>query len=262
MKPRSYLLVLMALSLAYFWLVTTTPIVAADSITVAVDKDVHALGEAFGITVSYMGDVHGDMKLSLEDASGIVINEWTWDHASSDPFQQSVSYAPTNAGAYTIKALHQPHHMEPPITASVQVAVWSAKILGLEYANAVDAGKPVDVKASISYYFTQPTPVKLELWSSSESKSLATLTQTMIGQGTTTLTFTNVVFSTVQSQDVTAQISYQSPSGNWIGDASGGTYAAKVTVVPEFAVTPALILLLTLLSTGLLLKRVARKHTT
>src|SRR3989337_4110867 len=109
MKPRSYLLVLMALSLAYFWLVTTTPIVAADSITVAVDKDVHALGEAFGITVSYMGDVHGDMKLSLEDASGTVINEWTWDHASSDPFQQSVSYTPTSAGGTTLTPLH-PHH--------------------------------------------------------------------------------------------------------------------------------------------------------
>lgn len=54
----------------------------------------------------------------------------------------------------------------------------------------------------------------------------------MNGQGTATLALSNVVFSTTQTQDVTARISYQSPSGSWVGDVTGGSYNGQVTVVP------------------------------
>jgi hypothetical protein len=259
MKVRDFLLALLALSSATMAITIATPGVAADSFNVTADQPVHALGEQVTMTVSYTGGVHGDVKLSIEDSSGNVVNQWTWSHPSSDPFQQSVSYSPANAGTYVIKALHQPHHMEPPSSAYAQVAFWSARILNLEYNNKVDAGKPVDIKATVSYYFTEPTQVKLEIWSNSENKNLGTLMETMNGQGTTALTLRNMVFSSVQSQDVTARISYQSPKASWINDTTGGTYTAKVTVVPEFAVTPALILSLTLVSIALLRKQTTRK---
>lgn len=131
--------------------------VAAESITIATDQPVHSLGEQVTITLSYIGGIHGDVKLSIDDASGNKMNDWTWSHASSDPFQQSVSYTPTNAGTYTIKAVHQPHHMEAPVSSSAQVAFWSARINSLDYASLVDSGKPVDIKVSVTYYFTQPT---------------------------------------------------------------------------------------------------------
>lgn len=259
MKIRDLLLALMALSLIAMGLGIGAPLVTADSISVTADQPVHALGEQVAITVSYGGGVHGDVKLSIESSSGTVMNQWTWNHASSDLFQQSVSYTPANPGGYTIKALHQPHHMEPPVSASAQVAFWSTRILNLEYVDTVDAGKPVNIKATVSYYFTQPTEVKLELWSNSESKNLGTITQTMNGQGTATLTLPNVIFSSAQTQDVTARVSYQSPTGSWINDPIGATYTSKVTVVPEFAVTPALILLLLLLSIGLIRKQTTGK---
>ncbi len=259
MKKRNHLLVLLAISLATMALTVSTPGVSADSMSVAADQMVYALGEPVTMTVSYMGGVHGDVNLSFEDSSGNMINQWTWSHASSDPFQQTVSYTPTSAGSYSIQALHKPHHMEPPVSASAQIAVWSAQIVNLDYASTVDAGKSVDVRATVNYYFTQPTQVKLELWSNSEDKNLGTVAQSMNGSGTSTLTIPNVVFSSVQSQDVTARISYQSPTGSWINDAAGASFNGKVTVVPEFAVTPALILVLSLLGVGLFRKQIVRK---
>ncbi len=231
-----------------------TPLVAADSINVGVDRAVHALGESVDVTVAYMGGVHGDVKLSIADSYGTLMKEWTWNHASSDPFQQSVSYAPTNPGAYDIKALHQPHHMEPPASATTQVAVWSARILNLEYPNTVDAGTAVEIKATVQYYFTQATQVKLELWSNTENKDLGTLAQTMSGQGTAVLTLTGVTFTSIQNQDITARIYYQTPTANWINDLTGGSYATKVTVVPEFTATPMLMILATLLSMAVIRK--------
>jgi len=206
-----------------------------------------------------MGGVQGDVNLSIEDSSGIMMNSWTWGHASSDPFQQTVSYTPTSPGGYTVRAVHQPHHMEPPASSTAQVAFWSARILSLQYSTPVDAGKPVDIEATVSYYFTQPTQVRLELWSNTENKNLGTLTQTMNGHGTTTLTLTNIVFTTVQDQDVTARIYYQSPSSGWINDVTGASYSTKVTVVPEFEVTPAILLLLSFVALGLLRRRLTRR---
>lgn len=253
------MLVIVALLLMTIALANAATSVAAESITITTDQPVYSLGEQVTIMVSYVGGVHGDVKLSIEDASGNKINDWTWSHASSDPFQQSVSYTPTNAGTYTIKALHQPHHMEATVSSSAQVAFWSARITSLDYASSVDSGKPVDIKASVSYYFTQPTQIKLQLWSYTENKYLATFTETMNAQGTTILTLTGVTFSSIQSQDVTASISYQSPSGTWISDPTGGTYNAKVTVVPEFSVTPTLIVGFSLLAIGVLRRQSSRK---
>lgn len=261
MRIRAYLFALMALSMIVS-LSMSAPTVGADSVGLMVDQNVHALGEAIGMSISYMSGVHGDMKLSLEDASGNVIYEWTWDHANSDPFQQSVSYVPANAGMYTIRVMHEPHHMEPPASASTQVAVWSAKIRGLEYAGTIDAGKPVDVKAMVDYYFTQPTQMKLSLWSNTEKREMATVTQSMNGQGSATLTMTGVVFTKAESQDLTASIAYMSPSGGWIADTQGSTYSSNASVVPEFTVTPALMLLTSLLSLGVLTRRLTRKHAT
>lgn len=262
MTIRSFLFALMSLSTVILAVSLGMPEVAADSVSIVADQNVYALGETIGMTVSYMGGVHGDIKLSLEDVWGNIINEWTWSHANSDPFQQSVSYTPMNPGTYMIRALHQPHHMEPPASASTQVAVWSAKIVNLEYSSTVDAGKPVDISAIVDYYFTQATQVKLELWSNSENKKMATLTESMNGQGRSTLTLTNVVFEMAQTQDLTAQISYMSPSGKWKSDAQGSSYSSKVTVVPEFYVAPALILLVALLNIGVLSKHLAGKHVT
>jgi len=220
---------------------------------------VHALGEEVVMSISYMGGVHGDVKLAIQDSRGNMMNEWTFNHASSDPFQQSVSYTPTSPGTYTIQAMHQPHHMEPRASSSARVAVWSAKVTGLEFGNSVDIGKPTTVTSAVSYYFTQPTQVRLELWSNSENKNLGTMSQTLKGQGTTTITMDNVVFSSAQSQNVTAQILYQMPNGRWANDASGSTYTGKVTVVPEFAVAPTILLVAALLSFGLLRKHVGRR---
>lgn len=259
MKTRNAIFPILAILLATLALANVATSVAAESITITTDQPVHSLGEQVTITVSYVGVIHGDVKLSIENASGNKMNDWTWSHPSSDPFQQSVSYTPTNAGIYTIKALHQPHHMEAPISSSAQVAFWSARISSLDYASSVDSGKPVDIKASVAYYFTQPTQVRLELRSNSENKNLGTLTATMNGQGTAVLTLTNLTFSSIQIQDVTAQVSYQSPTGAWISDPTGGTYDAKVTVVPEFPSAPTLIVLFSLLSVGVLQRRLSRR---
>lgn len=232
MRLRNFLIVFVALSLVTGALTIAIPRVAADSISVTADQPVHALGDQVTMAVSYVGGVHGDVKLSMEDSSGSVVKQWSWSHASSDAFQQTVSYTPLNAGNFVIKAFHQPHHMEARVSASAEVAVWSARILNLEYANIVDAGKSVEVKATVIYYFTQPTQVKLDLWSDLENKTVGTVTQSMNGQGTATLALSNVVFSTTQTQDVTARISYQSPSGSWVGDVTGGSYNGQVTVVP------------------------------
>ncbi len=211
-------------------LANTTPGIAGDAITVTVDQPIHALGEGVVIAVAYDGGVHGDIKLSFQDASGNTMNQWTWSQASSDPFKRTISYTPVNAGSYLIKSVHQPHHMEPSVSSTVQVALWSAQLLNLNYTRTVNAGKPIQVIATVSYYFTQPTPVKLELWSDLENKTVGTVTQSMNGQGTATLALPNVVFSATQG--VTARISYQSPSGSWMSDVTGGSYNGQVTVVP------------------------------
>jgi hypothetical protein len=251
--------VILALVFVTLALANAATSVAAESITIATDQTVHSLGEQVKITVSYVGGTHGDVKLSIEDVSGNKMNDWTWSHASSDPFQRSVSYTPTNAGTYTIRALHQPHHMEAPVSTTAKVAFWSARIISLDYANSFDTGKPVDIKASVAYYFTQPTQVRLELRSNSENKNIGTLTTTMNGQGTAVLTLTNLTFSAIQIQNVTAQVSYQSPTDGWISDPIGGTYSAKVTVVPEFSTAPTLIVLFSLLSVGVLQRRLFRR---
>ena len=259
MKVGNSLFILLMLVFATVMFGVATPSVAADSINVSADRPVYALGESVAVTVAYMGGVHGDVKLSMADSSGTVVKEWTWNHASSDPFQQSVSYAPANPGGYGIKALHLPHHMEPQASASTQVAVWSARILSLDYPNTVDAGTPVDIKATVQYYFTQATQVKLELWSNTEDKNLGTLAQTMSGQGTAVLTLTGVTFTSVQNQDITARIYYQTPTANWINDPTGGSYASKVTVVPEFTTTPMLMMLATLLSLAVISTKGSRR---
>jgi len=234
-----------------------TPNAVADSISVAADQPVHALGEPVIMTVSYMGGVHGDIKLTFEDSVGTVMNEWTWDHASSDPFQQVVSYTPANAGTYNIKVLHQPHHMEPPASMSVQTSFWSARVVGMQYAGSVDAGKPLDLTATVNYYFTQPTQVKLELWSKSEGTMLGTITDTLNGQGTKAATFSGVQFTSIQDQEIEAQVHYQMPSG-WSHDTTGSTYSGKITVVPEFSQAPAVITAMILLSLAFLRRRITR----
>src|SRR3972149_5033130 len=167
MKTLDLYIVLMAISLTSLsWLI---PTVAADSIGVMTDQPVHALGEAVAITVVYMGGVHGDVELSVEDSPGAVMNQWTWNHASADPFQQAVMYSPVSPGTYTVKVLHRPHHMEPQASATTRVAFWSAQIVSLQYGNPIDAGKPVNIEATVRYYFTSPTQVKVELWSDSEA---------------------------------------------------------------------------------------------
>lgn len=249
--------ILMATSLVVLTLVFSTSSVAADSIELMTDRPVHALGEPVGITVAYTGGVHGDVNLSLEDSSGAVMNQWSWNHASADPFRQTVSYVPSNPGTYTVKVVHQPHHMEPSASASVQVELWSAQIANLQYIDTVEAGKPVNIEAAVSYYFTSPTEVKVELWSNSEGKLLGMLTKTLNGQGTETIMLTNVQFTSVQNQDIVARVHYQTPTAGWSHDTTGWSYNGKVTVVPEFEATPALMLLVSLL--GLLF---IRKRTT
>ena len=238
--------ILMAISLTA--LAFLIPQVAADSISVMTDQPVHALGESVAITVAYMGGVHGDVKLSVKDFSGTVMKEWTWNHASADPFQQTVTYSPVSPGTYTVEALHRPHHMEPQASATTQVAFWSAQIVNLQYSNPIDAGKPVNIEATIRYYFTSPTQVKVELWSDSEAKMLGTLTTALNGQGTDAMTLENVQFTTVQDQDITARVYYQMPTAAWSHDSTTWSYSGKATVVPEFATTPTLMLLLSLLS--------------
>ena len=252
--------IVMAISLVMLTSVFSTSSVAADSISVMTDQPVHALGESVGITVAYTGGVHGDVSLSLEDSSGAVMNQWSWNHASADPFQQTVSYAPSNPGIYTVKVVHQPHHMEPPASATTQVAFWSAQVVNLQYSNPIDAGKPVNIEATVRYYFTSPTEVKIELWSNSKGKLLGTLTKTLNGQGTETIMLTNVQFTSVQNQDIVVRVHYQTPTAGWSHDTTGWSYNEKVTVVPEFEATPALMLLLSLLGPLFIRKRTASRR--
>jgi hypothetical protein len=253
MKTLDLYVVLMAISLTT--LSSLIPTVAADSISVMTDQPVHALGESVAITVVYMGGVHGDVKLSVEDSSGAVMNQWTWNHASADPFQQTVAYSPASPDTYSAKVLHRPHHMEPQASATTQVAFWSAQIVSLQYGNPIDAGKPVNIEATVRYYFTSPTQVKVELWSDSEAKMLGSLATAMNGQGTEAMTLENVQFTTVQDQDITARVYYQMPTAAWSHDGTTWSYSGKATVVPEFATTPALMLLLSLLSLLLIRKK-------
>jgi len=257
MKKPNLLVVLMVISLTA--LGSLIPAVAGDSISVMTDQPVHALGESVAIRVAYMGGVHGDVRLSVEDSSGAVMNQWTWNHASADPFQQTVSYTPPSPGAYTVKAVHQPHHTEPPASATAQVAFWSAQIVNLQYSNPIDAGKPVSMEATVRYYFTSPTQVKVELWSDSEGKMLGAFSKTLNGQGTENIALTNVQFTSVQNQDIIARAYYQMPTTEWSHDTTGWSYNGKVTVVPEFAATPAVMLLLSLLSVLFIGKRTLRK---
>jgi len=252
--------VLMAICLIALASASSSPLVAADSISLVTDQPVHALGESVAITITYMGGVHGDAKLSVEDSLGAVMNQWTWNHASADPFQQTVSYAPSNPGAYTINAVHRPHHMEAPASASVQVAFWSAKIVKLEYNDTADAGKPVDIEATVSYYLTSPAQIKVELRSDSEDRMLGSVTSTQNGQGTEIMTLTNIQFTSVQNQDITARVYYQMPTAEWSHDTTGSSYNGNLTVTPEFAATPALMLLLSLLSLLFIRKRTVRRR--
>lgn len=259
MNIRRPMFVVVAVLVGILALAYATTGVGAESITITTDQPVHSLGEQVAITVSYGGGTHGDIKLSIQDASGNMLSDWTWSHAASDPFQQSVSYTPTTPGMYTMKALHQPHHMEPPVSYTAQVAFWSARINSLDYPRSVDSGKPIDIKASVTYYFTQPAQVKLELISNSDGKSFGTITTTMNGQGTAVLTLANVTFSSIQTQDFIALVTYQTPSGAWMSDPTYGTYSGKVTVVPEFSTVPSLILIFSLLSVGILRRRFHRR---
>jgi len=258
MRTLNLSIIMMTISLATLALAVMTHAVAADSISITTDQPVHALGESVALTVSYMGGVHGDVDLSFVDSSGGVMNQWSWNHASSEPFQQTVSYAPPRPGTYTVDVMHRPHHMEPPASASAQVAFWSARIVNLEYSDTVDAGKPVNVDATVSYYFTFPAQVKIELWSDSEGKMLGALTETLNGQRTETMTLSNVQFTSVQRQDITARVYYQTPTGGWSHDATGWNYSGKVAVAPEFATTPAIMLLLSLASLLIIRERTGR----
>ena len=132
--------------------------------------------------------------------------------------------------------------------------------MNLEYSDTVDAGKPVNVDATVSYYFTSPAQVKVELWSDSEGKMLGALAETLNGQGTETMTLTSVQFTSVQNQDIAARAYYQMPSGLWSHDATGWDYNGKVAVAPEFATTPAVMLLLSLLSLLLIRKRTLKRR--
>ncbi len=246
MKTLDLYVVLVTISLTT--LSSMIPTVAADSISVMPDQAVQALGESISITVVYMGGVHGDVVLSVEDSAGAVMEQWTWDHASADPFQQTVTYSPVSPGTYSVKVLHRPHHMEPQASTTTQVAFWSAQIVSLQYGNPIDAGKPVNIEATVRYYFTSPTQVKVELWSNSEAKMLGTVTTLLNGQGTDVMTIENVRFTAVQDQDITARVYYQMPTTAWSHDGMAWSYSGKATVVPEFAATPALMLLLSLLS--------------
>jgi hypothetical protein len=38
--------------------------------------------------------------------------------------------------------------MEPPASATTQVAFWSAQVVNLQYSNPIDAGKPVNIEAT------------------------------------------------------------------------------------------------------------------
>lgn len=253
-------LILMAVSLVMLALAFSTSSVAGDSISVMTDQPVHALGESVGITVAYVGGVHGDVNLYLEDSSGVIMNQWSWNHASADPFQQTLSYAPSNPGTYTVRAAHQPHHMEPPASATTQVAFWSAQIVDLRYSNPIDAGKPVNIEAAVRYYFTSPTEVKVELWSNSEGKLLGTIIKTLNGQGIETIVLTNIQFTSVQNQDIVARVHYQTPAAGLSHDSTGWTYNGKVTVVPEFEAAPVLMLLLSLLGSLFIRKRTASRR--
>lgn len=252
--------VLMAVCLIALALASSSPLVGADSISLVTDQPVHALGESVAITIAYMGGVHGDVKLSVEDSLGAVMNQWAWNHASADAFQQTVSYAPPNAGTYTVNAVHRPHHMEAPTSASVQVGFWSAKIVKFEYNDTADVEKPIDIDATVSYYLTSPAQIKVELWSNSEDRMLGSVTSTRNGQGTEIMTLRNIQFTSVQNQDITARVYYQMPTAEWSHDTTGWSYNGKLTVAPEFAATPALMLLLSLLSLLFIRKRAVRRR--